>query len=97
MTGGPVNHDALALFRAERLWGHVKQTAQWMSEAAEVRAASEAEPALPRDQEASTFTNRMLDAECRGIARWDERERDWYLITAAPTSRRPSSQCHGGR
>lgn len=87
-----------AMVLGERQRGEVEQRAQWQREAEDIRLAALATTAVPHDPEAIRFTNRMIEAERRGIARWDDRSRDWYLVKAVPamtsgdsrqTSRRP--------
>lgn len=83
---GRIHIGYWALFLAEQLWGEVEQQAQWMREADEIRLVASATVAVPHDTVATRFTTRMIEAERRGIARWDERQRDWYLIKTAPAT-----------
>jgi hypothetical protein len=76
--------EHLALFLAEQQWGEVEQQIQWQREADEVRAAALCTPAVAPDPVATEFLSTMLKGEELGIARWDERKRDWYRIRAVP-------------
>jgi hypothetical protein len=76
--------EHLARFLAEQQWGDVEQQFQWQREADDVRAAALSTLAVPSDPVATEFLSAMLKAERLGIARWDERKRDWYLVRAVP-------------
>jgi hypothetical protein len=82
MMADPIGRAAMAMCLRERTTAEAEQREQWRREADEVRAAALSAPAIPSDLVATEFLMTMLKAEELGIARWDERKRDWYLIRA---------------